>query len=64
MTQGRTPWGTFVVLYLVFFLMGAEMNLVAPLLPDIARAFGSSTGAAGNVVTAYVLCYAVRRAAP
>lgn len=59
MTQGRTPWGTFVVLYLVFFLMGAEMNLVAPLLPDIARSFGASTGAAGNVVTAYVLCYAV-----
>ncbi|WP_019204185.1 MFS transporter [Tsukamurella sp. 1534] len=59
MVQGRTPWGAFVVLYLVFFLMGAEMNLVAPLLPDIARAFGSSTGAAGNVVTAYVLCYAV-----
>ncbi|ADG78138.1 Major facilitator superfamily MFS_1 OS=Tsukamurella paurometabola (strain ATCC 8368 / DSM /CCUG 35730 / CIP 100753 / JCM 10117 / KCTC 9821 / NBRC 16120/ NCIMB 702349 / NCTC 13040) OX=521096 GN=Tpau_1514 PE=4 SV=1 [Tsukamurella paurometabola] len=59
MTQGTTPWGTFGVLYLVFFLMGAEMNLVAPLLPDIARAFDSSTGAAGNVVTAYVLCYAI-----
>ncbi|MCA4995656.1 MFS transporter [Tsukamurella tyrosinosolvens] len=59
MVQGRTPWGTFGVLYLVFFLMGAEMNLVAPLLPDIARSFGASTGAAGNVVTAYVLCYAV-----
>lgn len=59
MVQGRTPWGVFVVLYLVFFLMGAEMNLVAPLLPDIARAFDASTGAAGNVVTAYVLCYAI-----
>ncbi|KXO91121.1 MFS transporter [Tsukamurella pseudospumae] len=59
MTQGRTPWAVFGVLYLVFFLMGAEMNLVAPLLPDIARAFGASTGAAGSVVTAYVLCYAV-----
>lgn len=59
MTEGRTPWGVFAVLYLVFFLMGAEMNLVAPLLPDIARAFDASTGAAANVVTAYVLCYAV-----
>ncbi|MGI5485152.1 MFS transporter [Streptomyces lavendofoliae] len=39
--------------------MGAETFLVSPLLPRIASDLGTSTGAGAQVVTAYVLAYAV-----
>ncbi|MDF0529368.1 MFS transporter [Tsukamurella sp. 8F] len=55
----RTPWGQHALLYVVFFLMGAEMYLVSPLLPEISHAFGASTAQAATVVTAYVVVYAV-----
>lgn len=47
------------LLYAVFFLMGAEMYLVAPMLPDIARSLHASVAASATIVTAYVLVYAV-----
>lgn len=54
-----TPWAQFALLYAVFFLMGAEMYLVSPLLPTISADLGSSTAAAAGLVTSYVLTYAV-----
>ncbi|MET9325260.1 MFS transporter [Tsukamurella sp. NPDC003166] len=58
-TTERTPWGQHALLYVVFFLMGAEMYLVSPLLPQISHAFGVTAAAAATVVTAYVIVYAV-----
>ncbi|KXP11636.1 MFS transporter [Tsukamurella pulmonis] len=58
-TVGRTPWGQHALLYVVFFLMGAEMYLVSPLLPQISHAFGVAAAGAATVVTAYVVVYAV-----
>ncbi|MFG2178141.1 MFS transporter [Streptomyces abikoensis] len=54
-----TPWARCALLYLFLFLMGAETFLVSPLLPTIATDLRVSTGAAAQVVTAYVLTYAV-----
>ncbi|WP_371495359.1 MFS transporter [Kitasatospora sp. NBC_00374] len=47
------------LLFLFLFLMGAETFLVAPLLPRIAADLRTGTGAAAQVVTAYVLTYAL-----
>ncbi|MFJ1708801.1 MFS transporter [Kitasatospora sp. NPDC088346] len=47
------------LLFLLLFLMGAETFLVAPLLPRIAADLHTGTGAAAQVVTAYVLTYAL-----
>ncbi|GHI41598.1 MFS transporter [Streptomyces violascens] len=55
----RTPWGRFALLYAVFFLMGAEMYLVSPLLPTISHDLRSSTAAAAALVTSYVVTYAI-----
>jgi predicted MFS family arabinose efflux permease len=55
----RTPWGQHALLYVVFFLMGAEMFLVSPLLPQIARSLGATIAAAATIVTAYVVVYAL-----
>ncbi len=55
----HTPWGQHSLLYVVFFLMGAEMYLVSPLLPQISHAFGVTAPAAAAVVTAYVIVYAI-----
>ncbi|MEV5506066.1 MFS transporter [Streptomyces orinoci] len=57
--QPATPWAKFTLLYAVFFLMGAEMYLVSPLLPTISRDLHSSTTAAAALVTSYVLTYAI-----
>ena len=56
--QMRTPWGQHAMLYLAFFLMGAEMYLVSPLLPTISTELGVSATATAGAVTAYVLAYA------
>jgi predicted MFS family arabinose efflux permease len=55
----RTPWGQHAVLGVVFFLMSAEMFLVSPLLPEIARSLGATIAAAATTVTAYVVVYAL-----
>ncbi|MFI9205996.1 MFS transporter [Streptomyces sp. NPDC053048] len=54
-----TPWARCAVLYAFLFLMGAETFLVSPLLPTIAADLRVGTGAAAQVVTAYVLAYAI-----
>ncbi|QIS03153.1 MFS transporter [Nocardia brasiliensis] len=54
-----TPWAQHVLLYAAFFLMGAEMYLVAPMLPEIAESLHASVAASATIVTAYVLVYAV-----
>jgi predicted MFS family arabinose efflux permease len=58
-THQRTRWGQHVLLYLVFFLIGAEMYLVSPLLPEIAPSLGVTVAAAATIVTAYVVVYAL-----
>jgi predicted MFS family arabinose efflux permease len=55
----RTPWGQHALLYLVMFLMGGEMFLVSPLLPEIARSLGTTIAAAATSVTAYVVVFAL-----
>ncbi|GAB2532895.1 MFS transporter [Nocardia heshunensis] len=55
----ETPWAQHVLLYAVFFLMGAEMYLVAPMLGAIAGSLHASVAATATVVTSYVLVYAV-----
>uniref|UniRef100_UPI002454B317 MFS transporter n=1 Tax=Nocardia brasiliensis TaxID=37326 RepID=UPI002454B317 len=57
--EPTTPWAQHVLLYAAFFLMGAEMYLVAPMLPDIAESLHASVAATATIVTAYVLVYAV-----
>jgi predicted MFS family arabinose efflux permease len=54
-----TPWGQYLLLYAVFFLMGAEMYLVSPLLPTISRDLRAAIGTAAMLVTSYVLAYAI-----
>ena len=54
-----TPWGQHALLYAVFFLMGAEMYLVSPMLPAMGHALHTSAAAAATVVTAYVAVYAI-----
>ncbi|WP_280405796.1 MFS transporter, partial [Nocardia brasiliensis] len=57
--EPTTPWGQPVLRYAAFLLMGAEMYLVAPMLPDIAESLHASVAATATIVTAYVLVYAV-----
>lgn len=57
--ETSTPWGQFLLLYAVFFLMGAEMYLVSPLLPTISRELHTATSTAAGLVTSYVLAYAI-----
>jgi predicted MFS family arabinose efflux permease len=59
MADQRTPWGQHGLLYVVFFLMGAEVYLVSPLLPELARSLGATIAAAATIVTAYVVVYAL-----
>lgn len=39
--------------------VGTDGFMIAPLLPSIARAFGTSTGVAGQLVTVFAITYAV-----
>ncbi|EWM13603.1 MFS transporter [Kutzneria sp. 744] len=57
--QRGSGWRRFLAVYLVLFLVGTEAFLISPLLPTIARDVGVSETAAANVVTAYVLVYAI-----
>ncbi|GHD53529.1 MFS transporter [Streptomyces galbus] len=54
-----TPWARYLLVYAFLFLMGAETFLISPLLPRIAADLHSSTSATAQLVTAYVLAYAV-----
>lgn len=55
----RTPWGQHALLYVVFFLMGTEIYLVSPLLPEIAPSLGVTIASAAMIVTAYAVVYAL-----
>ncbi|MFJ4657867.1 MFS transporter [Nocardia sp. NPDC088792] len=57
--EPTVPWAQHILLYAVFFLMGAEMYLVAPMLPEIALSLHASATTTATIVTAYVLVYAV-----
>jgi predicted MFS family arabinose efflux permease len=55
----RTPWGQHALLYVVFFLTGAETYLVSPLLPEIAPSLEATIASAAMIVPAYALVYAL-----
>lgn len=55
----ETPWAQHALLHTVFFLMGAELFLLSPLLGAIAERFRASDSTTAWVVTSYVLTYAV-----
>jgi predicted MFS family arabinose efflux permease len=55
----RTRWGQHALLYVVFLLMGAEMYLVSPLLPQIAGSLGATIASTAMMMTAFVVVYAV-----
>jgi predicted MFS family arabinose efflux permease len=54
-----TPWGQHALLYVLLFLMGAELYLISPLLPEIAPSLRATIAAAATIVTAYVVVYAL-----
>lgn len=53
-----TPWSQHSLLHAVFFLMGADLFLLPPLLPVMAADFGTTISATAWVVTAFGLSYA------
>jgi predicted MFS family arabinose efflux permease len=55
----RTPWGQYALLYAVLFLMGSELYLVSPLLPEIARSLWATIASVATIVTAYAVVYAL-----
>lgn len=55
----RTPWGQHALLYVIFFLVSAEMFLVSPLLPDIAASLGATIALVAMIVPAYAAVYAL-----
>jgi predicted MFS family arabinose efflux permease len=57
--EQRTPWGQHALLFVVFFLIGMELYLVAPLLPEMARSLEDTIAAVAMVVTAYAGVYAL-----
>jgi predicted MFS family arabinose efflux permease len=54
-----TPWGQYVLLYVVLFLTGAETCLVSPLLPEIAPSLGTTIASTAMIVAAYAVAYAL-----
>jgi predicted MFS family arabinose efflux permease len=57
--EQRTPWGQHALLYVVFFLLGTEIYLVSPLLPEIAPSLGVTIASAAMIVTVYAVVYAL-----
>lgn len=57
--EGIASWITYFPLFVLFFLIGTETFLIAPLIPTIAKDFSSSINSVAQAVTAYVLVYAV-----
>ncbi|MGY4720692.1 MFS transporter [Naumannella huperziae] len=55
----QTPWRQHGLLYLVFFLIGAQMFVVSPMLADVSTDLGEPPSAAAMIITAYVLGYAL-----
>ncbi|MDQ0710242.1 putative MFS family arabinose efflux permease [Arthrobacter woluwensis] len=58
-SPARTPWSQHTLLYALFFLMGAELFLISPLLATIAADFRVPDGEAAWTVSGYVLGYAL-----
>jgi predicted MFS family arabinose efflux permease len=57
--EQRTPWGQHALLYVVFFLVGAESYLISPLLPEIAPSMRATIASAAMIVPAYAAAYAL-----
>ncbi|WKW51660.1 MFS transporter [Rhodomicrobium lacus] len=55
----RSALIAFSTLYMLFFLAGAEMYLISPLLPLLSEYFQVPVSTAASTVTAYVLVQAV-----
>jgi predicted MFS family arabinose efflux permease len=55
----RTPWGQHALLYVVLFLMGGELYLVSPLLPQIALSLGATIVSAATIMTVFAVVYAL-----
>lgn len=58
-SMGGSILGAYASLYILLFLAGAEMYLVAPLLPALSEDFQVAVTAAASLVTAYVLVQAL-----
>ncbi|MER7797124.1 MFS transporter [Microbacterium sp. NPDC096154] len=54
----RTPWGKQALLSSLFFVIGAELYLLTPLIPLIADAFDVDVATAALTVAAYSVTYA------
>ena len=48
-------WATLIILAFGAFVIGTSEFLIMGILPDVAAALGVSTGAAGQLVTAFAL---------
>lgn len=57
--QVKTPWAQHTLLHLVFFLMGAELFVLPPLLSTIVSALGATPQSTAWVATSYVLTYSI-----
>lgn len=56
--SGTNPWRQHLLVYSVFFMMGAELFLLSPLLPTMSADLGSTIAATAWVVTTFGLTYA------
>lgn len=54
----RTPWGRHALVSMLFFVLGAEMFVLSPLIPMMASEFGVTTPVAAMSVAAFALTYA------
>lgn len=57
--QQRTPWGQHALASSLYFVLGAEMFVLSPVLPALARDFEVSTAVAALTVSAFALTYAL-----
>ena len=56
---GSNPWTVVGVFSLIMFVLGSDLNIVAPLVPPIARSFHVSSGDVGWLVTVFAGGYAL-----
>ncbi|GGL16208.1 MFS transporter [Nocardia jinanensis] len=56
--QFGTPWGRHAMVSMLFFLLGAEMFVLSPLIPLLATEFGTTTPVAAMSVSAFAVTYA------
>ncbi len=50
---------TFILLFLIMFLIGTDTFLVSPLLPTLSETYQIPTSISGWMVSAYALGYAL-----